>query len=113
MKHSQYLDAYLDGNSQRIKDGDKPITIGTFINQQLRGRAKKYAMKYAGALHRSCIDVLAAEVPSKGGGRAFIRRSDAPPHFHTCDQCDKEIGELCYCALGNILPMLCSACKPQ
>lgn len=70
---SQYLTSYLDGNDARIEAGELPITVGTFINQQLRGRAKKYAGRYAQALKRSCLMVGAAETESKGGGIAYIR----------------------------------------
>lgn len=72
MRHSQYLEAYLDGNARRIADGDLPITIGSFLNQQLRGRAKSYGVKYGQALKRSCIAVGAVEVPTKGGSIGFL-----------------------------------------
>lgn len=72
MRHSQYLEPYLEENAGRLQAGTLPITIGSFINKQLVGRAKNYGMKYAQALRRSCIAVGAVEVPSVGGGKGFL-----------------------------------------
>lgn len=73
MRHSKFLDAYLDLNAWRVENGQLPITIGTYLSSHLRGRAKKYIMNYKDALMRSCMDVGAKEVPSKGGSTAFVR----------------------------------------
>ena len=51
MKDSQYLNDYLDTNSRL--GYDKGYTIGTYLTYQLRGNARSWSGRYAGALLRS------------------------------------------------------------
>ncbi|HEX8797856.1 MAG TPA: hypothetical protein VF772_04545 [Terriglobales bacterium] len=99
MMHSQFLELYLDGNDQRAREGDLPITIGTFLSQILHGKAKSYGGKYGQALKRSCIAVGALEVETKGGGRGYIRIKDTIPvvealaqEFFNCRQANFAAG---------------------
>lgn len=68
MKESQYIEQYLDSG----------LTVSSFLNGVLKGKAKEYSGKYARAL-QTAIDrrVKAGEVqagPSKGGKIAYYRR---------------------------------------
>ena len=73
MRHSMYLEPYLDDSDRQIAAGKKPRTPGTFLGSQLRGFAKQWADKYLESLIRSLEDVGAVKTPSKGGSTAYRR----------------------------------------
>lgn len=66
MRESQYIDEYLELNSERgIGNG---YTIGTFLTYRLSGNAKKYSQGYERALLRAVNRRLRS-------GEAFVARS--------------------------------------
>lgn len=52
MRESQYIDEYLRTNTE--KGMGAGVTIGTFLNRKLRGKAKDYGAKYHRALKAAC-----------------------------------------------------------
>ena len=74
---SQYLERYLDDSDQRIAAGGAPITPGTFLAYQLRGRAKQWISRYLAALVRSLKAADTVETTSVGGCTAYRRRDAA------------------------------------
>lgn len=69
MRNSQYLTSYLLKNS--IRGEGKGLTIGSYLNSVLRGKAKKYSGHYVTALRNSCERVGAIKGVSKMGGIAY------------------------------------------
>jgi hypothetical protein len=70
MRNSQYLKHYLDSNASR-GDG-KGLTIQSYLQYRLGGKAKKYSLGYVIALQNSVDrEVYAgrAEVGKSFGGR--------------------------------------------
>lgn len=52
MKESQYVDEYLRTNTEKgVGDG---VTISSFLNRKLRGKAKKYSTHYHRSLKAAC-----------------------------------------------------------
>lgn len=76
MKNSQYLNDYLSSNTSR-GDG-KGLTIQSYLQYQLGGKAKKYSLGYVIALQNSVdreVSEGRAEVGKSFGGRIAYYRS--------------------------------------
>jgi len=69
MRTSQYLSDYLSGNASR--GPGKGITVGSYLNSVLRGKAKKYSGSYYKALVNSCERAGAIKGPSAQGSVAY------------------------------------------
>lgn len=67
MKDSQYIDSYLETTAR-----GNLITPGTFLAYTLRGRAKRWAGRYEGALLRFIKRRNCKPVTSKGGRTAYV-----------------------------------------
>ena len=73
-RQSMYLEPYLAHNAARVAEGMLPITPGSYLNKQLRGKAKEYSVHYHEALMNGLRRVGAREVVSIGGGKAYLRK---------------------------------------
>ncbi len=69
MRNSQYLTEYLSGNANR--GPGKGITVGSFLNSVLQGKAKKFSGSYYKSLINSCERAGAIKGPSVQGSVAY------------------------------------------
>ncbi len=50
MKYSQYLDAYKQHFYNRLEEGKRPQSVGTWVSRQLAGNARKWNARYRKSL---------------------------------------------------------------
>lgn len=70
VRESQYTDGYLAATTV------KRITIGSYLERHLRGRAGSYRGRYREALRRSVLRRGAVAVKSVGGRTAYVLQEE-------------------------------------
>lgn len=67
MKESQYLQPYKNHVIESLKDGVKPLSVGTFLTYRLRGKAKNWSDRYLKSLKRGLEKSGWKRCESRGG----------------------------------------------
>lgn len=68
---SQYLEPYKDHVYSKIASGERPVSVGTFLTYQLRGRAKDWSNRYLRSLKKGLEDEGWVKTYSVMGGLAY------------------------------------------
>jgi ABC-type lipoprotein release transport system permease subunit len=71
MRNSQYTNDYMDEVLERLRRGERPVTLGAFLARHLHGKARDWKDLYSKSLKNSLTRLGWKPGPSVGGSIAY------------------------------------------